>query len=250
MRPRPILIIDDDHRTCERATDFLQGTEFNILGVSDGPTAFETARALQPAVILLNMIAPGLDSIDTCKHLKQDPILGDIPVVGITASLDLPFIAEAFRAGAEFFLPKPFGAENLLHMVKLAADTAHRLARVPIHQRLPRFPIQIPIRYRVGEEPHPTREVAGQAGNVSLTGLLLLLPENLAPGTVFRLWLGLPGWALPVDGAVVWQNPQPVAGGRFRHGIHLVRFANDFEIVQYQAFAGRVAAGRVPGTPS
>jgi len=102
MRPRPILIIDDDHRTCERATDFLQGTEFNILGVSDGPTAFETARALQPAVILLNMIAPGLDSIDTCKHLKQDPILGDIPVVGITASLDLPFIAEAFRAGAEF----------------------------------------------------------------------------------------------------------------------------------------------------
>ena len=170
MRPRPILIIDDDHRTCELATDFLKGTEFNILGVSDGPTAFETARALQPAVILLNMIAPGLDSIDTCKHLKQDSILGDIPVVGITASLDLTFIAEAFRAGAEFFLPKPFGAENLLAVV-------HRQLGPGPHPPTPAAlsdPDSDPVPRRRGATSHPRGR--GSNGQCKSHGPVALTP--------------------------------------------------------------------------
>ena len=246
MRTRPILIIDDDHALCELVASTLSRTGFKVLAAFDGPTGIETARDAHPAIILLDMMMPGLDGVGTCERLKQDPVLGDIPVVGMTASADLKYAERVFRAGAEFFLPKPFRAEGLLRVVRLATETAERQSRAPRRERRGRLAAEILVRCFIREGSHPAREIVGRTGNISLTGLLLLLPEVVARGSAIHLQLQFPEASLSAEARVIWHDPQPVADNRFRHGVHLTPFAHDIDLVQYRRFLNHLAAGPAP----
>lgn len=241
MQKRPILIIDDDPSLCETAAAMLVDAGFEVLSAPDGPSGIETARVAQPAVIILDMMMPGVDGIETCELLKRDPVLGDIPVIGATGSEDLTYTKKAFRAGAQFFLPKPFGTATLIQVVELALESARH--HTPLEgRRHPRFPAEVPIRCFVSADANTAREVRGHTQNVSLGGLLLLLAEKLESGMVLRLRLGLPEGAVSADGTVMWQAPQPTGEGKTLHGIRLLRFTEDAGLVQYRRFLSQLAA--------
>lgn len=243
MGNRRILIIGNDPHSRQLVTDILTGWDFEVLSAPDGTSGIEIARVTQPAVILLDMATPGIDWISTSAFLKQDPLLGDIPVVGITDLPDLLYIQEAFRAGVEFFLPKPFLADTLVAVVDLVAQLA-RCGPV-MHRCHPRFPVKVPVRCLAGDV-GTTRRAVGQTGNMSLSGLLLVLPEGLPPATVFRLQLRLPEATITAEGARVWQGPQPMHDGRTRHGVRLLRFVEDVGLVRYRQYLGQVAAAHTP----
>lgn len=237
---RPILVIDDDPRFCAWVTAALTGTGFEVLSARDGPSGIELARVARPAVILLDMLLPGMDGIATCKRLKRDRALGGIPVLGVTAAPDLRYTEQAFHAGAEFFLAKPIRANSLAQIVELAAKRAQRTAG---SRAFSRFQVELPVRCCVPGDAETTREIAGQTGNVSLDGVLLFLPERLPPGIVLSLQLALPKGPLPAEGAVVWQDAQATDNGRFRHGIRLVRFTDDSGLMVYRRYLSQIAAG-------
>ncbi len=248
MEKRPILIIDDDAKVCELVTSVLSDAGFDVLTAPDGPTGTEMARAAEPAVIFLDMSLPDDGGIEMCERLKLDPALGYIPVVGMTASPDLSQVEKASHAGVEFFLAKPLGRENLVHAVRLAAEATQ--GNTPIrHQRHPRYPAELPARCLFREEAEWTRDVTGQTGNLSLSGLLLLLSEKLELGTVLHLQLSLPEGLITADGTVVWQGSQSTDEGKVSHGIRLLRFAEDDDLVQYRRFLSQLAAGEL-ATPS
>lgn len=234
MEKFPILVIDEDEAFSELLTSILRDEGFQVLAAPDGPTGIETARVAQPAAILMNMMAPSHDGIDACERLKKDPVLGDVPIVGMTASPDLTVVEKALCAGADFFLPKPVGALSLLHVVRLAAEGTTHDAAVGI-RRHPRFPMQLPVRCLVRGEAGTNREVLGQTGNVSLGGLLLFLSETVAAGTILRLQLGLPARAITVEGTPIWQGPPPADQKEMSHGIRLLRFTEDADVVQYRS---------------
>lgn len=250
MGKRPILIIDDDPRVCELVTSILAGGGLKVLTAPDGGTGIETARAVQPAVILLDMMMPGMDGIETCEHLKRDPGLQDIPVVGITASTDLQYTVKAFRAGATFFLPKPFGLESLAQVVDLAVEAAQPKIPMQGTRRYPRFPAELPVWCLIGRKGGAAREVRGRTQNVALGGLLLLLPEQVEPGAVLRLCLGFPQGPITADGTVMWHGPQPTDEGKTPHGIRLLRFTEDTDLVQYRRFLSEIATNSEVQTPS
>lgn len=89
MKNRPILIIDDEPDFREVVSSVLTKAGFRVLAAPDGPQGIVMARASQPAVILVDMLMPDMDGIETCERLKLDPGLEDIPVVGVTGSTDL-----------------------------------------------------------------------------------------------------------------------------------------------------------------
>jgi CheY-like chemotaxis protein len=245
----PILVIAEDDEFSELLTSILRDEGFQVLAAPDGPTGIETARVLQPAAILMDMMATGLDGIDACERLKRDPVLGDVPIVGMTASPDLSVVEKALSAGAEFFLPKPVGAQSLLHVVRLAAEgTAHDSGMAI--RRHPRFPMQLPVRCLVRGEAETNREVVGQTGNVSLGGLLLLLSEVVPTGTILRLQLGLPAWAITVEGTPIWQGPQPADQEEMSHGIRLLRFTEDADLVQYRSLLSQTVADHSAESPN
>lgn len=242
MKRRPILVIDHDPLSCELVSAILTDAGFEVVSTPDGPSGIEAARAVQPAVIILEAIMPGIDGIETLTRLKRDPALGDIPVVGITASSDWSYIDKAFRGGAKFFLLKPFLANDLRRVVELAAEWAQRATQIN-RRRYPRHPAEVSVRCVVRGDAKMIREVVGHTGNVSLRGLLLLLSETVAPGTIVRLGLGLPEGPITANGKVRWQDPQPIGDGRFRHGIQLLRFGSDSGQVGYSRYISQIAAG-------
>lgn len=241
MPNRPILVIDDDPRFCDLVTGILTHADFQVLSAHDGWSGIELARSAYPAVILLDMVMPGLDGISTCQRLKQDPLLRDIPVIGMTSSNDLKFAERAFRTGAELFLPKPFQTVNLVRVVELVLMSARRGTAFHRRRRHPRLPASVLARCRIrGEAP----EVVGHTGNVSLGGVLLYLPEALAPGTVLRLGLNLPKGAVTAHATVTWTTPQPRGDQNCCHGVQLLGFVEDASLMRYRRFLSQVAAGQ------
>lgn len=242
MGKRPILVIDDDRLSCELVTAILTVAGFEVRSAPDGVSGIEMARTVQPAVILLDMMMPGIDGITTLQRLKWDPVLADIPVVGMTASSDLTYTGRAFRAGADFFVPKPVNRATLVRVVELAVDKAERGAPLRHHRLHPRFESAIGVRCLVGTDASGSRKLLGTACNVSLGGLLLLLPEAVVPGTSVGLWLELPERAVPAAGKVMWQNPQVMVDGKLRHGVQLLRFGSDSSLVGYRRYLSGMAA--------
>ena len=233
MQTRPILVIDDDPAFCKLVGSVLTDRGSKVISASDGPKGIELARAAKPAVILLDMILPVLGGVRTCQQLKQDPLLAGTVVVAVTASPELRYIEQAFRAGAEFFLMKPCETERLVQVVALAMQRAQVGGRPRSH---PRFPVDLPVRCFMGEG-------LGKAVNASLGGLRLYLAEKLSPGTTFRLQLELPTGEVTAEAKVIWQDDD-VTGRiiRHSHGVHILRFVEDSGFLQYRRFLSELAA--------
>lgn len=244
MQKRPILVIDDDPQFRELITAMLMQGHFEVLSAPDGPSGIELARRAKPAVIVLDMMMPGMDGIETLQGLKQDPVLTGIPVVGVTASSDVTVAGKAFRGKAQFFLPKPIRAANLFHVMELAVQAAPRKTRMHRSRRHPRHRAELPVRCFVRGVAEATRNVAGHTANISLDGLLLLLSEALAPGTTVRLGLGLPEGPITARGQVMWRHPQPMGDGKFPHGIQLVGSGADSGLVGYRRYVSQISGAR------
>lgn len=89
-------------------------------------------------LVLLDIIMEGQSGIEVCRDLKQDDRLRDIPVIMVTARVDLESLREAFAAGANDYIAKPIGEVELLARVRsalaLKAETDRRKAReVKLH---------------------------------------------------------------------------------------------------------------------
>jgi CheY-like chemotaxis protein len=237
LRTDLVLVIDDDPTFCELVRAVLTGLDFEVLTAPDGLRGIELARGAQPAVILLDMVLPGLGGIATCQQLKQDPVLSATVVVAVTASTDLRYIEQAFRAGAEFFLMKPLGSQTLVQAVQSAVQRA----KVGGQRRTnPRFPVDLPVRCVV-------EEVGGRVANAGLGGLKLHLAERLAPGTKFRLKLELPTGVVTAEAKVIWQDDElSDRSVRYSHGVQLLGFVEDSDLLQYKRFLIRTAVGRRP----
>lgn len=234
---RPILVIDDHPPLCELVDLILTSAGFDVLTAFDGPSGIELARAVQPAVILLDVTMPGMDGISTCLHLKREAVPPHIPMIGITGALDLGTIERAYGAGMGFFLAKPFGRESLVEVVNIGL----KWAEPEMHHRIhPRFLVDLPVRCILWEEDETSWELVGRAGNASLVGMLLWLPELLDLGNVFRLHVKLPATTVAVTGTVTWQGDEADAG-MIAHGVKLLGYTDDANFLQYRHFLSEIA---------
>lgn len=240
MRTDLVLVIDDDPRSCELVDAMLTDVGFEVRSAYDGASGIELARTAQPAAIILDMMMPGMDGIDTLRRLKQDPVLRQIPVVTITAAPHLQYHEHAFQAGAASFVAKPFEAESLIDMVTFALQrTRHETDR----RSHPRFPAELPVRCLIRKHGKTIRQVVGHTGNVGLAGILLWLPEMLVPGTEFQLQLGLPEGTVTIEGRVVWQVGEAV-DPIMPHGVQILGFAEDADCMKYGGFLEKLAVER------
>lgn len=112
-----ILIIDDKPANLGLISDYLQEYGFKILVDQDGESGLETARYSQPDLILLDIKMPGLDGFETCRRLKADERLQDIPVIFMTALTSTEDKVRGFKAGAVDYVTKPLQPEEILARV-------------------------------------------------------------------------------------------------------------------------------------
>jgi CheY-like chemotaxis protein len=134
--PRPpevkILCVDDDPLILQLNGDILKFHGYKVLNALDGPTALEIAARERPALILLDIMMPGMDGFEVCHRLKADPALKDIPIIVLTAMTDTRLNARAFEAGAQLAMRKPAEPAVVLRTIEAAlALAAPRAAESP-----------------------------------------------------------------------------------------------------------------------
>jgi DNA-binding response OmpR family regulator len=113
-----ILIVDDEPISCETLEALLLGQGYHITYVHNGEEALVQALQLEPDLILLDVMMPGMDGFEVCKNLRVDPFLGEVPIIMITALDDRDSLLRAIEAGADDFVTKPFDRFILKARVK------------------------------------------------------------------------------------------------------------------------------------
>lgn len=108
MSPSParILVVDDEPANLALIHDIL-GADYQLHMAQDGPQALRIAADIQPDLILLDLMLPGMDGYGVCEQLKNTSALADIPVIMVTARDQTQDELRGFAAGAVEFITKP-----------------------------------------------------------------------------------------------------------------------------------------------
>jgi len=115
---KTILIVDDKTNNLQLLSKYLDDANYKTLIAQDGNKAIATAKALQPDLILLDIMMPGMNGFEVCRHLKSEPITQDIPIVFMTALAETKDKVRGFKFGAVDYITKPVEEEELLARVK------------------------------------------------------------------------------------------------------------------------------------
>lgn len=112
-REYTILVVDDEAITRTTLAALLKNPAYHVVMAEDGPQGLDIARQIDPDVILLDIMMPRMNGYEVCKHIREDPRIGEVPIIMITALDDRDARLEGLMAGADDFLSKPFDSMEL-----------------------------------------------------------------------------------------------------------------------------------------
>ena len=113
-----ILVVDDDNLVRLMLQDALAAAGFEAVPAGDGDSALRSFTALQPDLVLLDVIMPGKDGCETCREMRSLPGGEYTPVLMVTGLDGADSIHRAFVAGATDFISKPVNFELLVQRVR------------------------------------------------------------------------------------------------------------------------------------
>ncbi len=128
-----ILLVDDNAANLDVLYRTLEGHGHNLLVARSGEEALKIVERTQPALILLDIMMPGIDGFETCRRLKADPATSDLPIIFMSALSETQDKVRGLALGAVDYITKPFQAEEVIARVgthlriqKLQRDLARR----------------------------------------------------------------------------------------------------------------------------
>lgn len=111
--PPLVLVVDDDDMVRRLVRTVLEADDYEVVEAPSGLDALELLETTTPAVVVLDVMMPGIDGLETCRRLDH----AAVKVVMLTARDD-PSLERACReAGADAFLTKPFSSIRLLDVI-------------------------------------------------------------------------------------------------------------------------------------
>jgi PleD family two-component response regulator len=116
VRPT-ILVVDDAHENLMIMESIL-AKDYSLKLFNESKEALDYAFANPPDLILLDIMMPNIDGFETCRRLKANPKLVDIPVIFITSKNEDEYEELGFSVGASDFIHKPINAPILVARVK------------------------------------------------------------------------------------------------------------------------------------
>jgi two-component system cell cycle sensor histidine kinase/response regulator CckA len=109
-----ILVVDDEPINLRLLSEYLKESGCRMLVARSGQSALEKARYGKPDLILLDVMMPGLDGFETCRRLKANEALRDIPVIFMSSLTRTEDKVKGFQVGAVDYITKPFQHEEVL----------------------------------------------------------------------------------------------------------------------------------------
>ncbi|MCI5119709.1 MAG: response regulator [Candidatus Electrothrix sp. AUS4] len=109
-----ILVVDDQPANLKVLLSFLQEHDYRVYMVDSGQRALEVLPKIQPNLVLLDVMMPGMNGFEICKKMKEDKELAAIPVIFMTALDTVGDKMTGFSAGAVDYIAKPFQQVEVL----------------------------------------------------------------------------------------------------------------------------------------
>jgi two-component system phosphate regulon response regulator PhoB len=116
--PRTVLVIDDEPEMLKLLDYNLTRAGYAVLTARDGESGLAAARRHAPDLVILDIMMPGLDGLEVCKRLRQEPVTASRPILMLTAKAEEADRVLGLELGADDYVVKPFGMRELLARVK------------------------------------------------------------------------------------------------------------------------------------
>ena len=119
-----VLVVDDAIDSIHMLNDVLEEAGFTVLVALEGAQALTITKNITPDIILLDAIMPHMDGFETCRRLKQNPDLRDIPIVFMTGLSDTEHVVMGLNAGGVDYVTKPINPEELIARMRVHLTNA------------------------------------------------------------------------------------------------------------------------------
>jgi DNA-binding NarL/FixJ family response regulator len=113
------LVVDDSPETLRLLTDSLDGAGMTVMVALDGAAAMRIVDQITPDIILLDAVMPGMDGFETCRRLKRDAGLSNVPVIFMTGLAETEHIVRGLEAGGVDYVTKPIVIEEMLARIRV-----------------------------------------------------------------------------------------------------------------------------------
>jgi two-component system response regulator MtrA len=110
-----ILVVDDDGALAEMITIMLRSEGFEPHQAMSGPDAIEAVISVQPDLVLLDVMLPGMDGIDVCAKIRET---SGVPIIMLTAKADTQDVVKGLESGADDYVVKPFNPKELVARIR------------------------------------------------------------------------------------------------------------------------------------
>jgi DNA-binding response OmpR family regulator len=118
-----ILLVEDDPRLAQFIEAELGIEGYRVTVATNGMDGLASAREIQPDLLILDWMLPGISGLDLCLRLRHTGI--QVPIIMLTAKDEVPDRVTGLNAGADDYVTKPFSMEELLARVKARLRRAH-----------------------------------------------------------------------------------------------------------------------------
>jgi two-component system KDP operon response regulator KdpE len=117
MNPTTVLIVDDEPQIRRVMRTTLTSQGYAVVEAKTGEEALEKLRSDHPGLILLDVNLPGISGLEVCREIRQS---SDVPIIMLTVRNTERDKVQALDAGADDYVVKPFGAQELLARIRAA----------------------------------------------------------------------------------------------------------------------------------
>lgn len=118
MSRQTIILVEDEPDIAEVISYNLQREGFHVVSIPDGAEAWPRIRKEKPALVILDLMLPGMDGLEICRLMKADEETRSIPVIMVTAKGEESDVVLGLGLGADDYVKKPFSPREVVARVK------------------------------------------------------------------------------------------------------------------------------------
>ena len=119
-----ILVVDDTPETLGLLTDTLDHAGFTVLIATDGQSALELLDQITPDLVLMDAVMPGMSGFESCRRLKQEKMMSNLPVIFLTGLSESAHVVEGLASGGVDYVTKPIVVDELLARIRVHLSNA------------------------------------------------------------------------------------------------------------------------------
>jgi CheY-like chemotaxis protein len=119
LKPRTIMLVDDNATSIDVLFDLLDGLGHRVLVAENGEAVVKRCKLAKPDVVFMNSILPGIDGFECCRRIKADDEIGQTPVIMMSELEDDGLSRrQSFKAGACAYIAKPIISDEIFTILK------------------------------------------------------------------------------------------------------------------------------------